>query len=144
MPSEITPDPSGSRTPCAGTAFALRRSQEERSVVTDMFKSVLVIAVMVGAPMQAAAQNAQVQQGEQVYAAQKCAMCHSIAGKGNSKGPLDHVGTKLSAEDIRNWMLDAPGMTAKTKALRKPAMKSYPQLAKADLDALVAYVQSLK
>jgi cytochrome c1 len=35
-------------------------------------------------------------------------------------------------------------MTEKTKATRKPAMKAYPDLAKADLDALVAYMVSLK
>jgi hypothetical protein len=41
-------------------------------------------------------------------------------------------------------MTDAEGMTAKTKAPRKPFMKSYPALDKGDLDALVAYMQSLK
>jgi hypothetical protein len=35
-------------------------------------------------------------------------------------------------------------MTAKTKAERKPVMKSYPKLEKGDVDALVAYMQSLK
>jgi hypothetical protein len=34
-------------------------------------------------------------------------------------------------------------MTAKTKAARKPPMKSY-TLGKDDLDALVAYMKSLK
>jgi hypothetical protein len=34
-------------------------------------------------------------------------------------------------------------MTAKTKATRKPEMKSY-NLPKEDLDALVAYLSSLK
>ena len=35
-------------------------------------------------------------------------------------------------------------MAAKTKAERKPPMKAYPNLAKDDLDALVAYLASLK
>jgi uncharacterized protein (TIGR01732 family) len=35
-------------------------------------------------------------------------VCHSIAGAGNKKGPLDKVGTKLSADDIRAWITDAP------------------------------------
>jgi len=34
-------------------------------------------------------------------------------------------------------------MTAKTKAERKPPMRSY-ELEKADLDALVAFLQTLK
>ena len=92
------------------------------------------------------AQNdaALVQKGETIYAAQKCAICHSIAGKGNQKGSLDGVGTKLSADEIRMWIVNAPEMTAKTKAARKPVMKAYASLPKDELAALVAYIQSLK
>jgi len=82
--------------------------------------------------------------GEKIYAEQKCAMCHSIGGKGNAKGPLDDVGSRLSAAEIREWIVDAPGMTAKTKAARKPPMKSYTSLSKEQVDALVAYMQTLK
>jgi len=89
------------------------------------------------------AQDAKITHGQQVYADQKCGMCHSIGDKGNKKGPLDGVGTKLKEAEIREWMTDAKGMTAKTKATRKPDMKSY-ALPKDDLDALVAYMQSLK
>lgn len=89
-----------------------------------------------------AAQDAKAK-GEQVFAAQKCSLCHSIGGKGNAKGPLDAVGSKLSADEIRGWITDAKGMTAKTKATRKPEMKAY-SLPKDDVDALVAYLSSLK
>jgi mono/diheme cytochrome c family protein len=81
--------------------------------------------------------------GEKVFAAQKCSLCHSIDGKGNPKGPLDEVGSKLSDGDIRLWLTDAKGMTDKTKATRKPAMKAY-ALPKEDVDALVVYLSSLK
>jgi hypothetical protein len=50
----------------------------------------------------------------------------------------------LSADDTRAWIVDAPAMAAKAKAERKPPMKAYSTLAKADVDALVAYMQSLK
>lgn len=82
--------------------------------------------------------------GAEVYAAQKCSLCHSIAGKGNPKGSLDGVGKKLSAADIKAWITDPATQTAKAKAERKPAMKAYPNLPAADLDALVAYLGSLK
>ena len=82
--------------------------------------------------------------GQKVYADQKCSVCHAIAGKGNKKGSLDKIGTKLSADDIRSWITDAPAMAAKAKAERKPPMKAYSTIAKADVDALVAYMQSLK
>ncbi len=81
--------------------------------------------------------------GAKVFVDQKCNLCHSIGGKGNAKGPLDVVGSKLSAADIRAWIEDAPGMTTKTNATRKPAMKAY-SLPKADVDNLVAYLSSLK
>ena len=85
----------------------------------------------------------QAARGAQVYADQKCSVCHAIAGKGNAKGPLDAVGSTLSADDIRAWIVDAKGMTAKTKAPRKPEMRAY-TLPKEDVDALVAYLATLK
>lgn len=109
----------------------------------------ITIALGIAAPAaaQAAApappQGAKPSKGEEVYASQKCSLCHSIGTTGNKKGPLDGVGTKLSAADLRAWMVDAAGMTAKTKSTRKPLMKSY-KLPAEDLDALVAYMVSLK
>ena len=50
---------------------------------------------------------------------------------------------KLKADEIREWIVDAKGMTAKTKATRKPEMKAY-ALPKDDVDALVAYMVTLK
>ena len=92
----------------------------------------------------AAAAQSPVDQGQQVFTAQKCAICHAIAGKGNGKGVLDGVGTKLSADEIRQWIVNAPEMAAKSKADRKPPMKAYASLPKEELDALVAYLASLK
>ena len=81
--------------------------------------------------------------GEQVYAAQKCALCHSVAATGNKKGPLDDVGSRLTPEELRLWIVDAKGMAEKSKAPRKPAMRNY-VLPPEDLDALVAYLSALK
>lgn len=88
--------------------------------------------------------NALVEQGAKVFAESKCSMCHSIAGKGNAKGSLDSVGAKLKADEIRAWIMDPAAMREKTKAERKPAMKAYASLAKDDVDALVAYLQTQK
>lgn len=95
----------------------------------------------------AGAQDAKAQDakalGQKLFADQKCTLCHSIGGKGNPKGPLDDVGSRLSADDIRAWLADAKGMTAKTKAPRKPEMKAY-TLPKGDVDALVAYLSAMR
>ena len=108
-------------------------------------KNVAMTVVCAGAiAVFAASASAQdTAKGAKVYTDQKCSTCHAIAGKGNAKGSLDGVGTKLSADEIRSWITDAKGMTAKTKATRKPEMKAY-TLPKDDVDALVAYLSSLK
>jgi mono/diheme cytochrome c family protein len=100
-------------------------------------------ALTVGAAA-ARADEAKIKRGMEVYAEQKCSLCHSIADKGNKKGPLDGVGSKLSEADIKEWIVNPKGMTEKTKATRKPPMKAYPNLPAADLEALVEYLDSLK
>jgi mono/diheme cytochrome c family protein len=108
-----------------------------------MRSAVLTAVLCLGIAAAAAAQDPKVAKGQQVFADQKCSLCHSVAEKGNKKGPLDGVGSKLSADEIRSWIVDAKGMTAKTKATRKPEMKAY-ALPKDDVDALVAYLTTLK
>jgi mono/diheme cytochrome c family protein len=82
--------------------------------------------------------------GEKIYTEQKCSMCHQVAGKGNKMHPLDGIGAKLKPEEIREWIVNAPAAAAKAKSTAKPPMKAYDKLAKADVDALVAYLGSLK
>ena len=102
--------------------------------------ALLTVTMCVGIAAVAAADEAK---GEKLFADQKCSLCHSIGDQGTKKGALDDVGTKLKAGDIREWIADAKGMTAKTKAPRKPEMKAY-SLPKEDVDALVAYLGTLK
>lgn len=82
--------------------------------------------------------------GKQLFTDLKCGVCHSVDGVGNKKGPIDDVGAKLSAAEIRSWITSAPEMAVKMKAERKPPMKAYADLSKTDLDDLVAYLSSLK
>ena len=108
-----------------------------------MLRAVIYLAIMsVAGAASAAAQDAK-SQGEKLFADQKCVLCHSIDGKGNLKGPLDEVGSQLSAKEIREWITDSKGMTAKTKPIRKPEMKAF-TLPKAEVDALVAYLSTMK
>jgi mono/diheme cytochrome c family protein len=100
------------------------------------------IVSVLGVAGSANAQDAKTR-GEKVFADQKCALCHSIDGKGNAKGPMEEALNKLSAKDIRAWITDAKTMTATTKATRKPEMKAF-TLPKEDVDALVAYLSAIK
>ena len=112
------------------------------------FRALIVagsMALLAGtaAPARAAEQDAA--KGQAVYDAQKCSTCHAIGGKGNKMSPLDGVGKKLSADEIRQWIVSPTEMTAKAKSTKKPPMPNrYAKLPAADLDSLVAYLQSLK
>jgi mono/diheme cytochrome c family protein len=112
--------------------------------MSTMMRTFLMLTVFAMCTTAAAAQSLdKLEQGKKVYAAQKCQVCHSIHGAGNKKGVLDDVGARLSEDEIRQWIVSAPEMSAKTKASRKPVMKAY-TLPKEDLDALVDYLESLK
>lgn len=76
--------------------------------------------------------------GKEVYAANKCQMCHMIDGVGSKRAPLDGVGDKLSKDDIRKWILTPSEMNAKVK---KP---SFAKISADDLTALVDYLATLK
>ena len=108
-----------------------------------MRSAVITAMLGVGFAAAAAAQDATVTKGQQLFTDQKCTLCHSIGAKGNKKGPLDGVASKLSADEIRSWITDSKAMTAKTKPTRKPEMKAY-TLPKEEVDALVAYLVTLK
>jgi hypothetical protein len=72
-------------------------------------------------------------------------MCHSVAGTGG-KLARDGAGSKLgslSAADIAEWITKPAEAAKKHASTAKPPMRAYASLPKADLDNLVAYMQSL-
>ena len=83
--------------------------------------------------------------GRRVYEREKCATCHQIEKRGNRRYPLDGVATKLTAEQLRKWLTNPAEMEAalpRMPALRMSTMKY--RLNTQDLDAIVAYLQTLK
>jgi mono/diheme cytochrome c family protein len=89
-----------------------------------------------------------VEAGQKAYEAQKCATCHSIKGVGGKLSTdLAGVGAKFTEADIRKWLTDPAPLEAKLP--KKPVMpmstflKSH-KLSDPDVDALVAYMMSLK
>jgi mono/diheme cytochrome c family protein len=81
---------------------------------------------------------AKIEKGAKVYAAQHCMLCHAIAGKGNKANSLDGVGAKRKEEEIKKYIVSPKSMKPDSK------MKAYPSLPAEELDALVAYLSSLK
>jgi mono/diheme cytochrome c family protein len=105
--------------------------------------------LIAGAALAAQAPDAgKVAAGQKAYVTAKCDTCHSLAGKGGKLSTaLDGVGGKMSEADVKKW-LTAPA-EMETKLQKKPAMpmstylKSH-KLSDADVDALTAYMLSLK
>jgi len=80
--------------------------------------------------------------GRRAYERLGCALCHSIAGAGNPGSPLDGVGSRHDAAALRAWIIGAEPARAslpESIARRKARYASEP-----DLDALVAYLQTLR
>lgn len=98
----------------------------------------LIGGLMAGALPALAQDDAQIAKGKETFTAQKCSMCHSVEGKGNKNQPLDGVGSKLTPEQIKKWIVSPKEMKTDSK------MKAYPGMSAADLDSLVAYIASLK
>lgn len=87
----------------------------------------------------------QIEAGRKIYNAEGCATCHMIAGRGNRMFPLDGVGTKLSADEIRRWLTNTREMEdalPKTPAIKMSTRKY--NFNDGDLAAVVAFLQSLK
>jgi len=86
--------------------------------------------------------------GKKLYATYKCDKCHQINGRGSKKGPLDGVGAKVSAADIKKWFTNPVDMEAKLE--KKPkgtdamshALKTK-NIEPGEIDAMVAYMLTL-
>jgi cytochrome c2 len=102
----------------------------------------VVFTVALGASQSAEDKAAR---GKQLYDEQKCRMCHSVGGVGNSKGaPLDGVGSKHAPDVLKMWLTSPKEMAQKAGSTRKPPMQSFAKLPPPDIEALVAYLSSLK
>lgn len=85
-----------------------------------------------------------VARGRTVYEEQTCARCHSVGGHGNPRSPLDGVGARLTAVELRDAVTasrDARGALTRSVIRAKEGFGGLPQQ---DLSALVAYLSSLR
>lgn len=110
--------------------------------------AVLVGLVFFSGSVALAQDAAKIAAGKKAYTDQKCSTCHQIAGQGTKMASaLDKVGTKLSAADTKKWLTNTAEMEAKVTPKPKASMANFmktKKLTDADVDALVAYLQSLK
>lgn len=106
------------------------------------------------APPRAAPSPQLIAMGKEVYDLYECYNCHKVGGKGGVKrrGPeLDHAGKEFTAEQLKKriWFPYAPGTKATEgfeKEFEEQTMPDYynEQISKEEMNALVAYLSSLK
>ncbi len=107
----------------------------------------MVLAMFTAAASVAAQDAKQIADGKKIYGAKDCVKCHMIAGKGNKIGKLDGVASKIDAAEIRKWLTQPAEMEKTLEKAPKVKMSSKMKLMKlgpADIDALVAYMETLK
>jgi cytochrome c len=114
-----------------------------------LMKRLLLVVASLGltasVAVPAAQDSPEVVAGRAVFAQKKCVMCHLAEGKGNKKYTLHGLAAKMSDADIRKWLTAPADMEKKLKAPPKPSMSSkMTALKAAEVDALVAYIKSLK
>jgi mono/diheme cytochrome c family protein len=81
--------------------------------------------------------------GRRVFELQRCLRCHSIAGEGNPRYPLDGVGLRRTAESIRQWILAPVELKDQLPSGAFQVKQAYRNQPPEDIDALVVYLQSL-
>ncbi len=93
------------------------------------------------APAPPAVDGARVDIGRAAFERMNCAMCHSIAGRGNPSHPLDGVGGRLDRAQLRAWTLGEGEAAARLGGVAATKRRN---AADPELDALLDYLQQLR
>ena len=89
------------------------------------------------------AASSEVLSGRGVYVEQGCSSCHAIAGAGNPRNPLDGVGARRTAAELRDWITGTSSALEQLSPAVLRRKQRYQELPEAELKALVAYLASL-
>ncbi|MDH5218673.1 MAG: cytochrome c [Gammaproteobacteria bacterium] len=84
-----------------------------------------------------------IEAGRQVYQQQNCSRCHSIAGEGNPRYPLDNVGAELSTKELRDYITGADHLHNTLPERILKLKQAYRSLPTNELDVLIVYMKSL-
>ena len=104
-----------------------------------------VVAARVAAPVDAApASREQIARGREVFARQDCSGCHSVAGEGSPRSPLDGVGSRRDLGEMRAWVVADESVQEELPPRAVAAKQRYAALPGTDMDALLSYLGSLR
>jgi mono/diheme cytochrome c family protein len=92
----------------------------------------------------AASDAAELERGRALFDEHGCVRCHSVAGHGSPRSPLDGVGARMDAEETRHWIVGDDAVRDELAPRVLAAKAPYKDLPAADLDAMVAWLQTLR
>lgn len=122
-------------------AFAVVMNPAEDSASGSTMATVATAAT----PATAAADGraARIARGRAVFEAQDCMRCHSVAGQGSRRSPLDDVAEHLDAAAVRDWILGTEAVADELSPSALRAKRAYQALPDSDIEAMVEYLLSL-
>jgi cytochrome c553 len=82
--------------------------------------------------------------GRALYDSAGCARCHSVAGVGSPRYPLDGVGARRPPAQLRAWTVGAEALADSLPPATWRAKQAFQAMRPENLDALVAYLGSLR
>jgi mono/diheme cytochrome c family protein len=82
--------------------------------------------------------------GRAIFASKGCPRCHSVAGEGNARNPLDGVGARRTPAELRAWTLGAEVLADSLPPSAFRAKQAFQQMPAEELGPLITYLSSLK
>ena len=85
-----------------------------------------------------------VERGRVLFAEQGCERCHAVGGRGNPRSPLDRIGSARTREELHDWIVAAPTVNRALSRSVARAKESFAELDEETLDALTAWLSTLR
>ena len=90
-----------------------------------------------------AASSERLARGRAVLEANDCLRCHSIAGAGSPRSPLDGVGARVPRAELHDWVIASDAVKDELSPRAATAKAAYRELPAEDMEALLDYLASL-
>lgn len=116
--------------------FAVRQNEVVRPAPVELVEAT--------SPPLSAADSARIPRGSALVAELGCRRCHAVEGAGNPRSPLDGIGSRRSPTELRAWIIADPSVRAALPRSAARAKQAYADLPESDLEALVAFLSSLR
>lgn len=88
--------------------------------------------------------DSRIEEGKQLFDSLGCMRCHAVAGVGSPRSPLDDVAARRDAQSLRDWIVADARVRDQLSARALASKDDYAKLPAEQIEALVAYLQSLK